>query len=202
MSSFGNTNQEEYGRDLAKRLGHASLEDAIAKITGRPVVRLDVTPFNKHQASDIITKMEGALGIQRPPRPAPSTPDAPANEEASRRRFLTARHLRRIATHQEQPPADLDEDARWVLAALARLQSIEYLIGRSPPTMPIGVNGDNPIETAHLVQYFGSVAAAAAIFGVSEKTFDGWGELVPATHVWRAEIVTGGYVVVPKRPVV
>ena len=198
MSSFGNPKQEEYAKDLAKRLNFASLEDAVAHLTGRPQVRFDVTPFTKHQASDVITKMEAKLGIQRPAKTEGAAPAQNGAEDSPKKRFLTARHLRRIATHQEQPPEDLDDDARWVLGCLAKLQSIEYFVGRSSPAMPIGINGNGPIETAHLVQYFGGQAAAAAVFGVSEKTFEGWGELVPATHVWRAEVATGGYVVVPK----
>lgn len=204
MSNFGNPRQEEYARDLSKRAGFASLEAAISHYTGRPTVLLDVTPFDRPEASRIITQLEAKLGIARSgksgsneQRQGGATPEANPDRPAAGR-YLTARQLRRIATHQEAAPADLDDDARWLLGCLARLQSIEYMVGRGTPNLPIGVNGTSPIGTAHLIQFFGSASAAAAAFGVSEKTFAGWGELVPATHVWRAEVATSGYVIVPK----
>lgn len=199
MNHFGNARQEEYARDLSKRAGFPSLEDAISHFTGRPTVILEVTPFDRAEASKIITSLESKLGIVRPQRTSDPNPSAEAKSDPpAKSRFLTPRQLRRIATHQDPVPEDLDDDARWVLSCLARLGSIEYMVGRGTPSIPIAVNGNAPIGTAHLIQFFGSPAAAAAAFGVSEKTFAGWGELVPTAHVWRAEVATSGYVTVPK----
>lgn len=202
MNHFGNARQEEYARDLSKRAGFPSLEGAISHFTGRPTVILEVTPFDRAEASKIISILESKLGIVRTQRTPDTTPSTDRKEGKADRpaqtRFLTPRQLRRIATHQDPVPEDLDEDARWVLSCLARLNSIEYMVGRGAPSLPIAVNGNAPIGTAHLIQFFGSAASAAAAFGVSEKTFAGWGELVPAAHVWRAEVATSGYVTVPK----
>lgn len=200
MSSFGNENQQAYATDLARRLGFPSLEDALAKMSGRPAFRLDVTPVPRQEASNYISKMEAELNIAPRPRksqPASSIESDPKADKA-RPRFLTARHLRLIATHKEQPPAELDDDARWVLAALARLQSMEFIFSRGNLTMSLAVNGDGPIRVSQVVQFFGSDATAAAAFGVSEKTLTGWGDLVPHAHQWRAEVLTQGYVMVPR----
>ena len=206
MSSIGNPAQEEYARSLAGRAGFKTLEEAAEKYTGRPTVRFDVTPFTRQQASAVITELEKKLGIVRAPKVDAAAVAAAALGTASpavvvedrpKARYLTARHLRRIATHQEAPPAELDEDAKWVLAALARLSTIEYWVGRSP-VFPVGVNAAGPIRTEHLIEFYGTAASASAAFGVSEKTFDGWGELVPEKHTCRAEVLTRGYVVAQK----
>lgn len=201
MSSFGNEKQEAYARQLATRAGYPGLEQAIAAHTGRPMVRLDVTPFGKQQASEIITKLENDLGIHRPARVAAVDASTSATDTAPPRpkpRYLTARHLRRIACREEPVPSELDDDAKWILGALARLGAIEFMLRRIPPTLPLAVNQDGPIRTSHLVDFFGSEAAAAAVFGVTEPTFKKWGELVPTSHADRAEVVTNGYVMVPR----
>lgn len=202
MSSFGTDKQETHARILAKRAGFESLEAAIAHFTGQPLVRLDVTPFNTQRASEIITKLEQKLGI--PPRPLRTAdPDAPGSDTNSstpdrpRPKYLTARQLRRIATRQELPPADLDDDARWVLAALGRLAKFEHA-ARGAPTMPSAVNGTDPIRTSEMVQFFGSEAAAADQFGVTLATFRKWGEFIPHERQDWAQEITCGYVMKPR----
>lgn len=196
MSTFGNENQHSYATGLAKRMGYSSLEDALVKLSGRPDFRLDETPVSKLDASNYISKMEAELNI--PPRPRKQEDETLRTDAKRLPKFLTARHLRLIATHKEAPPAEMDEDARWVLGALARLHSLEYVLSRGNLTMPLAVNGSGPILVSQVTEFFGSDAATASAFGVSEKTIDGWGDQVPPAHQWRAEVLTQGYVMVPR----
>ena len=200
MSSFGTDRQETHARGLAKRAGFDSLEAAISHFTGQPLVRLDVTPFNSQRASEIITKLEAKLGIQRTPpaaKAAAASPGPAAAPDRPRATFLNARHLRQIATRQEAPPAELDDDARWVLNALNRLAKYEHA-GRGTLTMPAAINGNDPIRTSHMVAYFGTEAAAADAFGVTLATFKKWGDLIPQDRQEWAQEVTAGYVMKPR----
>lgn len=190
MSAFGNERQQSYANSLAKRMGYQDYVAAVAFLTNNQAAVVARTTYSTAQASDLISALENAVGVSRP--------DRTTGGDGNRPRYLTARSLRRIACFQESMPSELDEDARWVLGSLAKLRSLENLVMRSKPATALAVNGHDPITTAHLVEFFGTRAEAAAAFGISEKTFDGWGALVPAAHVWRAEVMTGGYVVVPK----
>lgn len=202
MSSFGTDRQETHARSLAKRAGFEDLEAAISHFTGQPVVRLDVTPFNSQRASEIITHLERKLGLA--PRPAPAAKPQNGSSEPSssapdrpRSKFLTARQLRRIATRQDPPPADLDDDARWVLNALNRLAKFEHA-ARGTSTMPTAVNGADPIRTSHMVAFFGTEANAADAFGVTLATFRKWGDFIPQDRQDWAQEVTAGYVMKPR----
>lgn len=202
MSSFGTDRQETHARALAKRAGFESLEAAIGHFTGQPLVRLDVTPFNSQRASEIITKLEAKLGITPRVPPAAKAGDGspavpPSAPDRPRPKFLTARQLRKIATRQEPPPAELDDDARWVLGALNRLAKFEHA-ARGAVTMPAGINGSDPIRTSHMVAYFGSEATAADAFGVTLATFKKWGDFIPHDRQDWAQEVTAGYVIKPR----
>lgn len=208
MSNFGTTPQFEHATKLASRAGYKSLEEAAEAQTGRPTVNFTVTPFTKTQASELISFLERKLNL--PPRP-PKTGDKPvrgngaagtangAQEDGkSKARFLTARHLRKIATHQEAAPADLDDDAKWVLARLHRLDAIEAFVRRGQPDQRLAVNGNEQIKVAHLVEYFTTEESVADAFQVSLQTLRAWGEFLPPTHAFKAEVLTNGYVQVPR----
>jgi len=202
LETFGNPKQQAYASDLAKRMGFATLEAALRVVSADIGYEMgSAQKISVRDASAFITAMEHRVPPRQPDKRAKDTPPGAAGTEKggqARPRYLTARQLRRIATYQDPVPSDLDEDAKWVLGALARLKSLEYLMSRGATYMPLAVNGNAPIPVASVVEFFGSPAATAAAFGVSEKTLAGWGELVPQAHQWRAEVMTQGYVVVPR----
>lgn len=209
MSNFGTTAQLEYATKLAVRAGFKSLEAATEQFSGRPTVLFNVTPYTKDQASKVITFLEGKLNIPAKAPKASGKPegDAPADASAGaaaaeaakpRAKFLTARHLRLIATHQESPPAELDEDARWVLARLHRLDAIEAMVRRGQPDQRLAVNGNDQIKVAHLIEYFRSEEMTADAFGVSIQTLRAWGQYLPSAHSFKAEVLTNGYVQAPR----
>lgn len=210
-SNFGTTAQEEYAKKLATKAGFVSLEAACEAHSGRPSVILSVTPYTKDQATAVITWLEKKTGV--PARATkPSSADGgtnghtnghangQGNEDAGkpRSRFLTARHLRLIATHQEAAPPELDEDARWVLARLHRLDAIEAFVRRGSSDQRLAVNGNDPIKVAQLVEYFGTEEAVADAFAVSLQTVRAWGPVLPPVHGFRAEVLTNGFVHVPR----
>lgn len=197
VEAFGNPKQQAYATDLAKRMGYESLDAALRAVSADIGYDLGETKISVRDASAFITAMERRVPPRQSEKGAQDAAGTRHGGEA-RQRYLTARQLRRIATYQEPVPSDLDEDAKWVLGALARLKSLEYLMSRGTTYMPLAVNGNAPIPVASVIEFFGSPAATAAAFGVSEKTLTGWGELVPQAHQWRAEVMTQGYVVVPR----
>lgn len=199
MSSFGTTAQAEYAGKLAKKAGFGTLEEAAASITGRPLVSFQVTPFTKDQASKVITALEARTGAtKQDSKPSRSDSASESTDTKPRSKFLTARHLRLIATHQEVAPEQLDDDAAWVLSRLARLSAIEAFVRRGQPDQPLAVNEGAPIRVEQLVKYFGSEESAADAFAVSVKTLKDWGQHLPAAHSFRAEVLTNGYVQAPR----
>lgn len=210
MSNFGTTAQLEYATKLAVRAGFKTLEAATEQFSGRPTVLFNVTPYTKDQASKVITFLEGKLNIPAKPAKPTGKPDgdasaepaasasAPADVAKPRSKYLTALHLRLIATHQEVPPAELDDDARWVLARLHRLDAIEAMVRRGQPDQRLAVNGNDQIKVAHLIEYFRSEEMTADAFGVSIQTLRAWGQYLPSAHSFKAEVLTNGYVQAPR----
>jgi hypothetical protein len=143
------------------------------------------------QASMLISALEAKV--------KPPAGDASAAAPRSGARYLTARHLRQIDTGTAEPPAELDDDARWVLSRLARWRAVESIAdSRSAHApAPAAVNGEQPIQMDQLLAYFKSWDALAEAFGVSVPTAKAWGTYLPVPRGFEAEIKTRGHVRVP-----
>ena len=110
---------------------------------------------------------------------------------------MTPSTLRKIANGEILPPANLDADASWILYRLAKLVDVEQSLG-DPVRWP-GVNQGGPITVDHLIQYFGTIEAVAVAFDVSVGTAkSGWGGLLPRNRASDAEVLTRGFVKVPR----
>lgn len=136
------------------------------------------------QASTLIAALEAKL------KPA-------SGEAAKGARFLTARALRSIDTGSSQAPSELDDDARWVLARLAKFRAIESLVDRRVSSDASPINGDHPILVEHVLGYFKTWDRLAEAFGVTVPTAKAWGATLPLARAFEAEIKTGGHVRVP-----
>lgn len=203
MSTFGTPNQERYASNLIERSSQiGSLEELARQALGDGVEfegdRLK--PLTSKQASEAITWLEDLLQIKRSPK-TKSPQDTDSTPVTTVGRILTARHIRRIAKHEESLPEDADEDARWVLIQLQRLEAIEFLVSGAQTDQPLGVNGSERIKTELLIKYFGSYEVAAEAFGVSLGTIKSWGLYIPPQQEFRAEVVTNGYVRATRKPV-
>lgn len=206
MSNFGTTPQCEYATKLATKAGFATLEAAAEASTGRPTLNFAVTPFTNKEASRVISFLEQRLNITKGSKA--STPDsapsangthAPASDDGKpKAKFLTAKHLRLIATRQQHVPHDLDDEARWVLTRLQRLDAIEAFVSRGLPDQRRAINGNDPIQVAQVVEYFGGDQVAADAFDVSLQTLRAWGAHLPPVHAFKAEVLTNGYVQAPR----
>jgi hypothetical protein len=183
----GTESQHGFAESLAKKAGYASVVDACADALGRDPDELAKEPLSVADASRVIGHLKvksEAPGVQ-----------APATDAAKRSHYLTARHLRRIATGQQRAPDEIDEDAAWVLDLLGKGLAVRALftdehVGRA-------INGDQPIAMEHLLAYFKTWDSLAEAFRVTVPTAKAWGTHLPAGRAFEAEVRTKGYVRAP-----
>ena len=191
--SYGTDAQGKYLLDLASRLGYPDVAHALADMTQFGAAK----SLTNSEASDAITQLKACL----PADEATPTGSPAAALGAARPRFLTARHLRQINEGKRPAPADLDEDASWVLDRLQRLVQISQLAG-SPTQQTqahgVGVNEGRPIEMADLLRYYKTWDALAEAFKVAVTTAKAWGTLLPPGRAFEAEVRTGGFVRAPR----
>lgn len=183
---IGNPKQQAYAQALAREAGYSSLVDACADALGRDPDQLVKEPISVPDASRVIAH------LQLKAEAATGKPSDARRQQG----FLTARNLRRIATGEQRAPADLDEDAAWVLEWLGKSLAVAALFSDEPTGK--AVNADQPIAMEHLLAYFKSWDEIAKAFGVTVSTAKGWGLLLPAARAFEAEVRTRGYVRAPR----
>jgi len=181
----GNDKQHGYAARLAKQAGYASLSEACVKALERPADLLVADGISVAEASKVIARLQSDADAR--PRPFKAT-------------YLTPRQLRRIASGECAPPAELDEDATWILDRLAKAHAIAGLFGAADAIQrrQAPVNGDGPIEMQQLLTHYGSWDAIAEAFAVTVSTAKAWGAHLPAARAYEAEIKTDGYVRAPR----
>lgn len=200
-----NPQQREYAKALAARAG-LTLEQASLDTFGRPVPPESMTT---RQASMLIAKLKTTLG--EPAKPAHATkarlddhapvaaPAAPKLNGIAKllspARMAAARQLRAIHEGAEPRPANLDDDAAWLLH---RLELAERLEKEKERGRGAGVNGRGPIEMEGLLTHFGNWDRLAEAFGVTVPTAKAWGKHLPAARAYEAEVKTGGWVKAPR----
>lgn len=200
MSGFGTEAQEVFAQSLIARTAFTgTLFDAATQALGRAIGPADL-PLAKTDASAVITWLQAKLPPETNVKSSQDTPPAAGpSSDAPRPRIFTARQLRRIATQLDPTPADLDEDAKWILIQIQRLHAITHLVAGARDDQKLAVNGDEHIKTDQMRHYFGSDEVAAEAFGISVGTFRSWGVHIPPQQESRAEVMTNGYVRAPIR---
>lgn len=200
-----NTQQLEYAKALAARAG-LTLDRAALDTFGRTVPPEKLTT---RQASMLISQLKTALGEPAKAAgavkarqddhapvaaPAPPKPNGIA-KLLSPSRMAAARQLRAIHEGAEPRPANLDDDAAWLLQ---RLDLADRLEKEKERGRRAGVNGRGPIEMEGLLTHFGSWDRLAEAFGVTVPTAKAWGKHLPAARAYEAEVKTGGWVKAPR----
>lgn len=183
----GTESQHSFAERLARKAGYESLIDACADALGRDPDELTKEPLPVADASRVIAHLQVKTSDCGT---APSASEAP-----KRSLFLTARHLRRIATGQQRVPDQIDEDAAWVLDLLGKGLAIRALF--TDEVTGKGINGDQPIAMEHLLTFFKTWDAVADAFRVTVPTAKAWGTHLPASRAYEAEVRTKGYVRAP-----
>ncbi len=183
----GTDSQHSFAERLARKAGYESLVDACADALGRDPDELAREPLAVADASRVIAHLQVKTSDGTTP---PSSADG-----SKRPQFLTARHLRRIATGQQRAPEQLDEDAAWVLDHIGKSIATRALY--TDEVAGKGVNGEQPIAVEHLLAYFKTWDALADAFRVTVPTAKAWGTHLPAARACEAEVRTKGYVRAP-----
>lgn len=184
---IGNPKQQAYAQRLAREAGYDTLVDACADALGIDPDQVIKQPVSVADASRVIAHLQVKAESATPPTKDPAR---------RRQAFLTPRSLRRIATGQQRAPADIDEDAAWVLEWLGKALAVSSLFSDEPTTKAI--NGDQPIAMEHLLAFYKSWDDLAKAFSVTVSTAKGWGVLLPASRAFEAEVRTRGYVRAPR----
>lgn len=221
---MGTDNQTHYAGKLLKGSAYLTLLDAAADLLDRDPDDLLAKHPSVEEATRVISALEKQQpGLEKEgavpaPDRAPETtlrtnqgsaPPASQESDTSARssrppatfprgalpRFLTARHLRQIATGQRALPESLDDDAAWVLERLGKALQVEaiYVPPQAPP-----INGNEPLTIEHLKAVFGDVEAIASTLGVSLPTVKAWGGLLPEHYSWKVEGLSKGRLRVPR----
>lgn len=149
------------------------------------VGKTDFEDLTKSEASKIIGMIKLTIGSEK------------KHESEGRSKFLTAMSLRRIAEGATEAPADLDEHARWVLDHLRLAIEIKRLAGGA--LRPEGTNRGGDIKMADLLKHFKTWDELAKAFDVTVPTAKAWGEILPASRAYEAEVKTAGFVTAPRR---
>lgn len=207
---LGTERQTHYAQRLLRESPYLTLLDAAADLLDRNPDELMRTPPGVEDASRTIEALERMQpGLEKPGRAVEQARAAPgvdghaaggtAESVAGGARrgplYLTARHLRQIATGQRQAPAALDEDAAWVLERVSKALRVEALYA-TPATVPI--NGSEPITMDHVRAVFGEVSVIASMLGVSVPTVKAWGGVLPEVYGWKLEGLSEGRLRVPR----
>lgn len=152
-------------------------------------------PISKASAGSLIRQLK--IEIDQAGEGGKAMPSIDTPHEQIRSSMITPEALRKISNNELPAPANLSEDASWILYRLAKLADIEQTLG-DPVRWP-GVNQGGPITVQSLVDHFGNHEAVALAFKVSIGTVkSGWGAYLPQNRGSDAELLTRGYVKAPR----
>lgn len=195
---YGTAKQHEYLDRLAKELGYTDIRKALAELTD---IKMAAEGIGVEAASEAIEQLKAMLGSKKVEAP-----------QEGGRKYLTARHLRQIATGQRKIPDELDDDAAWVLARIDLVERFSWLLSNpshstsgllAPPGLGrpgADVNEGGPIPMKQLLDYFKGWDAVAETFKVTVATAKAWGAHLPASRAFEAEIKTHGYFTAGRQP--
>lgn len=171
--TLGSPSQNGYAYALLKRLPGANALDVVREVLGEIPSGNAVSIAD---ASKVIGHLEQKLGVAGRARRGA----APGGKR------LTSYELRRIAQNQAPWPDQLDEDSRWILEALEKMDLITELVTGDVR----GKNRGGPMLMSDLVEHFGSWDHLAAAFNVTTPSAKAWGEALPANRMYEAEVKT------------
>lgn len=180
----GTERQHRYLAVLARRCGYPSPLAVCAEVLGQSPEELLENPPDTTTARRVIEYLEKAGGFLKHGRSSEQHP--------------TPGQLRQWAEAGELP-SGLDEDSKVIVESLQQLSRIKGILSvGETQRVSKGVNGNSPIEVAHLLQFYGSWDTLADAFGITVATVKSWGRFVPENRVYEAEVRTNGYVRVPR----
>lgn len=148
------------------------------------VGKTDFEALTKAEASKVIGVIKTAMGGDKGP------------EKESPSKFPTPLALRRLVESGAEIPKDFDDHARWVVDHLKLALEMKRLVGRR--TVSEGVNRGGDIKMSELLKHFKTWDALAKAFDVTVPTAKAWGEILPASRAYEAEVKTGGFVTAPR----
>jgi len=120
--------------------------------------------------------------------------------ENDRPRFATALVLRKAAESGEPAPAYFDEHARWVLENLKLAIAVRSLTSHTAAAggQRGGVNQGGDIRMSDLLAHFKTWDVLARAFDVTVPTAKAWGEILPSSRSFEAQVKTEGFVTAPR----
>lgn len=149
------------------------------------VGKTDFEALTKGEASKIIGTIKLAMGGEKRPDTEPTS------------RFPTPLAIRRLIEADAEIPAEYDEHARWIVDHVRLSVDLIRLAGRRARSEGINRGGD--IKMADLLKHFKTWDELAKAFDVTVPTAKAWGEILPASRAYEAEVKTAGFVTAPRR---